>query len=128
MKFKTAFDDEIQAEIEELSKMQVGSDVYKVTVDEVTKLMDRRIELQKLENERIEKIESRNAELELKYAQMEEDKKDRRVKNGLTAAGILLPLGVTIWGTLKSFKFEETGSVSTIMGRGFIQKLLPKFK
>ena len=128
MKFKTAFDDEILAEIEELSKMQVGSDVYKVTVDEVTKLMDRRIELQKLENERVEKIESRNAELELKYAQMEEDKKDRRVKNGLTAAGILLPLGVTIWGTLKSFKFEETGSVSTIMGRGFVQKLLPKFK
>ena len=58
--------------------------------------------------------------------QMEEEKKDRWIKNGLAAAGIIIPTLVTIWGTVKSIKFEETGTITTIMGRGFINKLLPK--
>ena len=57
---------------------------------------------------------------------MEEEKKDRLVKNCISIGGIVLPVAVTIWGTLKSLKFEESGTVTTIMGRGFINKLLPK--
>ena len=61
-----------------------------------------------------------------KLQQMNDDKKDRLVKNVLNAVGIILPLIVTIWGTKVSLKFEETGSMTTIMGRGFVNKLLPK--
>lgn len=125
---KTLLDEEIRSEMEDLAKMALGSDEYKSTVDGLTKLVDRRIELEKVENERKDKIESRDTETDLKLAQMEDDRKDRKVKNGIAIAGIVLPIGVTIWGTLKSFKFEEDGTISTIMGRGFIQKLLPKFK
>ena len=57
---------------------------------------------------------------------MEEDRKDRRFKNGIALGGIVLPLAVTIWGTLKTLKFEEEGTVTTMMGRGFINKLIPK--
>ena len=125
---KNLLDDEIRSEMEDLAKMGLGSDDYKATVDGLTKLVDRRIELEKVENERKEKSESRINETNLKLAQMEDDRKDRKVKNGIAIGGILLPIGVTIWGTLKSLKFEETGSVSTIVGRGFIQKFLPKWK
>ena len=59
---------------------------------------------------------------------MEEEKKDRLIKNILTGAGIIIPLGVTVWGTLKTLKFEEEGTVTTLMGRGFINKLFPKGK
>ena len=58
--------------------------------------------------------------------QAEDERKDRKLKNGISVAGIVIPIVVTIWGTLKTLKFEETGTVTTIMGRGFIQKLLPK--
>ena len=128
MGLKTLLDEEIRDEFEELGKMDLGNDQYRTTVDGLTKLIDRRIELDRVEHEHKEKIESRDIETELRIAQMEDEKKDRKVKNGIAVAGFVLPVAVTVWGTITSLKFEETGSVSSIMGRGFIQKLLPKLK
>lgn len=65
-------------------------------------------------------------ERELKLKQMAEERKDRIVKNCISVGGIVLPIIVTIWGTYKSFEFEKEGSITTIMGRGFISKLIPK--
>lgn len=117
---------EIADEISELNKLEVGSDAYKTAVDGVAKLVDRAIELEKVDMEHAERVESRKNDEELRRQQMNDDKKDRWIRNILTAAGILIPAGLTVWGTRASFKFEETGTVTTIMGRGFINKLLPK--
>lgn len=119
---------EIQNEFEKLKEMEKGSDKYKVTVDGIAKLIDRAIEIDKLEADIQEKSENRENENEFKWRQFQADKKDRLVKNGIAVAGIIIPVAVTVWGTLKSLKFEETGTVTTIMGRGFINKLLPKGK
>ena len=62
----------------------------------------------------------------LKDKQLEEEKKDRLIKNCIAVASIAIPSLITIWGTLKSFEFEKEGTVTTIMGRGFVNKLLPK--
>ena len=78
-------------------------------------MFDKKIEMDKVESEQL-----------IKKQQLEDEKKDRLVKNIMTAAGIALPLLVTIWGTKVSLKFEEEGTFTTIMGRGFINKLLPK--
>lgn len=126
MKIETLLTEEIQDEFEELGKLEVGSDKYKTAVDGLTKLCDRAIELEKFKTEHEFKREQQNAEDDLKIEQIRDEKKDRLIKNGLTAAGIIVPTAVTIWGTLKSIKFEETGTITTIMGRGFIQKLLPR--
>ena len=126
MSIKSLVDDEIRSEIEEISKIEVGSEKHKVSVDALAKLLDKSIELEKLDVEAQEKYESRMAENELKKKQMEDEKRDRFVKNVLTGVSVVGGFGVTIWGTLKSLKFEENGVVTSIMGRGFIQKLLPK--
>lgn len=65
-------------------------------------------------------------EQKLKIQQTKEDQIDRWIKNGITIAGIILPIGLSIWGTYKSFEFEKEGTVTTIMGRGYINKLIPK--
>lgn len=106
---------EIKDEFDALSGMEKGSDEYKTTVDGLSKLMDKAIEMERI-----------GLESDEKEAAREEERKDRLVKNVLTGAGIIIPTLVTIWGTCKSIKFEETGTITTIMGRGFIQKLLPK--
>ena len=113
---------EISDEFAKLSKMEAGTEPYAKTVDGLTKLMDRAIEMKKLDIEE----KSRKKEDQLKNTQMEEDRKDRLIRNILTGAGIVIPSVITVWGTLKSLKFEEEGTVTTIMGRGFINKLLPK--
>lgn len=126
MNIESLLRDEIQGEFEGLKDLEMGSETYKTSVEGLTKLVDRAIEYEKLNAESDAKLDDRENDRELKTRQMDEDKKDRMVRNGISIASILIPTAVTIWGTLKSFKFEETGNVTTIMGRGFIQKLLPK--
>jgi len=112
---KSLLQKEIQEEFEDLKEMSLGSEEYRATVDGLTKLVDREIEIERL------KIETKE-----KSRQFEEEKKDRLIKNILTGVGIVVPSAITIWGTLKSFKFEEEGTITTVIGRGFINKLLPK--
>ena len=123
---ETLLHEEIQDGFDALSKMERGTEIHKTTVDEVAKLFDKAIEIEKIEIEAKDKAKAREIEASLKRAQMEEDRKDRRVKNGIALGGIVLPLAVTIWGTFKTLKFEEEGTVTTMMGRGFINKLIPK--
>lgn len=100
---------------EKLKGMKPGSDEYKATANLLSDLMDKSIEMGKI-----------NMEAVREEQRIEDEKKDRLVKNGISIGGALLTAGVTIWGTLKSLKFEETGTVTTIIGRGFIGNLLKK--
>ena len=115
MNIETLLFKEIEDEFGELKKQEVGSDGYKSGVDGLAKLMDRAIEIEKL-----------NIEIEQKEKDRKEEQKDRFVKNCITGSGIAISAILTVWGTLKSLKFEETGTVTTLIGRGFINKLLPK--
>lgn len=118
--------DEIQDEMTYLKGIQVGTEEYRTAVDGITKLTDRVIELERIEDERAEKEKAREFEAEQKRKQLEKESKDRFISNCITIAGIVVPSVITIWGTLASFEFEKEGTVTTIMGRGFINKLLPK--
>lgn len=123
---ETLLHEEIQEGFDALSTMERGTETHKTTVDEIAKLFDKAIEIEKIEIEAKERAKAREIEESLKRAQMEEDRKDRRVKNGIAIGGIVIPLAVTVWGTVKTLKFEEEGTVTTMMGRGFINKLIPK--
>lgn len=118
--------DEINAEFEDLSKMALGTEEYKVTVDGLTKLMDRAIDMKKFDTEYAERIENQKMDNSMKQKQMDEERKDRLIKNGISIAGIVIPSLITIWGTVKSMEFEKEGTITTIIGRGFINKLIPK--
>ena len=116
--------EEISAEFGHLSNMEPGTEEYKVTVDGLTKLMDRAIEMEKNEIDRQDRIDARDSENEFKTKQMEDEKKDRFVKNLLAGVGTIGGLVVTIWGAKKAWKFEETGTVASPVGRSFINKLI----
>ena len=116
--------EEIESEFKELSKITPGGEDYKVAVDGITKLMDRAIEMEKNEIDRQDRIDARDGENEFKTKQMEDEKKDRFVKNLLTGVGTIGGLVVTIWGAKKAWKFEETGTVASPVGRSFINKLI----
>lgn len=125
--------DEIQTELEKLKELEVGTDEHKAMVDSVTKLTDRVIELEKIdvdeedrEAKREEAKKQAEFEQQTKLKEMDDEGKDRLIRNCIAAAGIVVPVLVTIWGTKKSFEFEKEGTITTIMGRGFINKLLPR--
>ena len=126
MLFERSLREEIHSEIEELRKMELGTDEYKTSVDGVTKLIDRVIEMEKIEIDNENKAEERKMEESLKLKQMKEERTDRWVKNGIAVGTIVVSTAVTIWGTIKSFEFEKEGTITTSIGRGFISKLIPK--
>ena len=125
MKIETLLHEEIQDEFKNLKEMELGTEEYKTTVDGLAKLVDRAIEIDKLNIDAQDKIDRREIEVDLKQQQINDDKQDRKIRNAIAIAGIVIPTIVTDWGTFKSLKFEKEGTVTTIMGRGFIQKLLP---
>lgn len=126
MNIETLLYDAMATDFNVMAEEELGSEKRRAAVDELTKLMDRAIEMQKVDNDCLDKQEIRENDKLVKMQQFEDDNKDRLVKNIIGAAGIVLPLIVTIWGTKVSLEFEKEGTFTTIMGRGFIQKLLPR--
>lgn len=126
-------DKEIESQFEAIKDLELGSDEYKAGTEAIAKLLDRKAELEKIKVDANDKAQTRSMEkwkLTNEYAQKQEqineEKKDRKWRTGIGIAGIAVPALLTIWGTLKSLKFEETGTITTPIGRGFINKLLPK--
>ena len=128
MGLKTEIREEVQNELKELRKMALGSEEYRNTVDGVTKLADRVIEMDKLDQERQAQAENHESEQELKLTQMKEDKKDRLVKNCLTGVSIVGSMLIAIWGTIASINFEKEGTITTTAGRKHLNKILSLFK
>ena len=147
METKDLLRDEINRVIESMKGMDVGSDEHKAVSETVAKLIDRYDELAKTTiqwSAQTEEDARQEAELDLKREQLEHEKKiheddeafkEKQIKEErrkmivnivLTSLGIIIPTGVTIWGTYKTLKFEETGTITTAMGRGFIQRLFSK--
>lgn len=123
---KEMLHEEIESQFGGLEGIEIGSEEYRNAVEGLSKLMDREIEISKLQAEREDKLESRAIETRLKNRQLMDNKTDNMIRNGLTAAGLVVTAGLTVWGTLKTFKFEETGTITSSIGRGFIQRLIPR--
>ena len=115
----------------ELEKIEIDveKDKKRLELDkEKNNLEKEKLELEKgkLEMEKINKTLDRDQDKNIKLEQLKDTKTDQIIRNVISGLGILLPIMVTIWGTNKTLKFEETGTVTTMMGRGFINKMLPK--
>lgn len=120
---------EVNAKMEELEYLEPHSDEYKAAVDSLTKLTDRILEFEKVELDETKTQVNRQIEYEkidVEEEKVENEKRDNKIKNWLTAAGIVVPTGLAVWGTFKSIKFEETGTITTIAGRNFFNKLFKK--
>ena len=126
MSVRSLLTKEIESELATLEDMNLGSDECKVAIDGVTKLIGTLNEMDKLEFEYQDRSENREHEKELKMKEMKDERNDRIVKNLITVGTFAGGVALTVWGTYKTFKFEETGTVTSMIGRGFINKLLPK--
>ena len=126
MRIEDLLKKEICDDLKVLGDLKLGTDEYKAGADITTKLIDREIELRKLEIEHQEKVESRKAEDELKLKQIKENRVDRIIGYVINVAGIVVPVIVTIWGTGVTLRFEQEGTVTTTAGRNFFNRWFPK--
>ena len=124
MSINRTLSDEILNEIENLSREEIGSDKYKANVDAIAKLLDRKIELEKLEFEKIDKEKSREADINIKLSQIEDNKKERYWKYGVAIGTFVGGAVVSSLAFIASTNFEREGTFTTEGGRNAIRELL----
>lgn len=127
MSIKQDLIDEFKSELEELRKMEVGTDEYKVAVDGVTTLADRIIEIEQHEHDNSAKAIDRQVDAELREQQLVDEKHDKIVKNCLTGVSVVGGLGLAFVTAVMTMNFEREGTFTTEAGKGAIRQLL-KFK
>lgn len=126
MSLKTLLDDAITNGFNKLDGMEVGSEEYKTTVDQLTKMTDRVIEIEKFESEEDNQKSNREVDKDLRLKQMKQEQLDRYIKHGLTAVSVIGGIVLTVWGAKASWRFEETGTITSTAGRKFINNLFFK--
>lgn len=151
MSMEIKLEEEIERDLDAIYDMEVGSEEHAAAVTQVTKLMDKIIDMRKLEIDEHDKSEKRKAEERAfeaaerareaeakareavfeadernKLEDREAEKQHRLIGYIITGVGIAIPAAVTIWGTKKSFKFEEVGTITSQAGREFFKRLFSR--
>ena len=110
--------DAIDNELEELADYETypeGSDIRKAKLDEVSKLIDRLTEYEKVQMEASDRSDS-----------IDHERKTQKIKNrqqwlNIIATGIAIPVVGMIW----TFRFDKTGTITSTLGRKILNGLLP---
>lgn len=144
-------DKEIVSQIKALGSLQSGSQEQTAAVKNLTALYEARINEEKVQLDAEDKREkremdreqhradealkksqaadeaaARQRDLQLKEAQMEDQKVDRLMRAGIAMVEIGLPLVCYGHWFRKGLKFEETGSITSSMMRNLINKFKTK--
>ena len=126
MPFETKLGEELDREFDSLRASEIGSDEHKATMDSMTKLMDRAIELKKIDVDAKNQAKAQETEKALRLAQMKDERNDKIVRNVIMGIGSVGGL-VTIWLlSAAAFTYEEKGTISSLIGKKVLGMLVPK--
>lgn len=112
--YKELLDRQITTELKELGNVTDQKE-FDERVRYISTMIDKSIDLEEMEDKK--KSEKKKTIIDIL---------DKTVGYTINVAGIVLPLLVTIWGTKVTLEFEQEANVTTIMGKGFFNRLLPK--
>lgn len=74
------------------------------------------------------KVDSTEIEADIKRAEIKAENKRELGKTIVTIGTFIVTTGVTIWSIIKTFKFDETGTITSTLGRGTLNGQIPKIK
>lgn len=67
-------------------------------------------------------------ENETKKFEIETENKREKIRNRITIGTFAITSVISIWAVLKTFKFDEEGTVTSTLGRGILSGIMPKFR
>lgn len=125
MSIKMQLTEEFNDEISEVSKIEIGSKEHSAAVDSLTKLADRIIEIDKIDNEQEFKDRTQTDEAYHKDEQLKVSKIDTVLKHAGNFGKAVLMVGAGLWVYSSSMKYEEKGIIPTTDGgRSSIKQFL----
>ena len=114
---KKQLSSEFTTQLEKLGQMDCTSEEYKLATDGLTKVADRIIEIEKIENEQA-----------LKAQQVKDEKRDKLVRSVIEGTKVVTGFGLAAWAFVASMNFEKEGTFTTQGGRSAINQLLKFIK
>ena len=124
MKVRDLLDKEIEEIFNTMGDLAINSEEYKDACDRVSKLIDKRNEMVKIEYDHLDRKLSLQEDVDLKTMQLDSEKKDRRNRFWLEVGKTALGVGVPFYMGLICLAFERTDNVTTYPGRQTIMELL----
>lgn len=116
--------EEFESEMEELKKMEVGSDQYRITVEGITKIVDRINEIDNKANELALKDSIQTNEYILKEQQIKTEKRSRDITVWTTVGIASMQIIAAGLAFIASVNFEREGTFTTEGGRSALRQLL----
>lgn len=120
--------EEIKNEIENLSSLEQGGEEHTKAVENLAKLYKLRIEETKNAKDAELKEQQIEDDAEIRGSELVEEVKNRYLRLGIDAAGIILPLLFYGSWMKKGFRFEETGTFTSTTFRGLFNRFRPTRK
>lgn len=100
---------------EKLTVIDSGDDRYKTLLDERDKLRNELIRLEQVK-----------METDMKKSEIEAEDKREKTRNMITIGTFTISTGIGLWTVLKTFKFDETSTVTSTLGRNSITNVVSK--
>lgn len=113
---KNQLSGEFTARLEQLGEANLMTEEYKYATDGITKIADRIIEIEKIEQEQA-----------LKEKQAKVDKRDKIIRNVIDGTKVIGGMVLAAATVVISINFEREGTFTTQAGRSALNSLL-KFK
>lgn len=66
-------------------------------------------------------------EVEMKREEIEAENKREKIRNGITIGTFVVSSAIGIWAVVKTFRFDQDGTVTSTLGRGILSGIIPKF-
>lgn len=105
--------EEIESVEEAISQMNVDTEEYGKAVTHLEKLWKMALDVEKLNNESHEKSEVRLSNEMIEREKLEESKKDRKWRVGVSLAGVLLSGVLYAANALIGYSIEENGCIAS---------------
>ena len=102
-------------------------DAYKLQVNRVSELEKLLVDLEKAELDVDKVAAGQDIDERIKYRQIEEDKKDRLIRNGIEVAKIGVPVVAAFVMGIISMKWEKEDTLTSSAGKSALRDIL-KFK
>lgn len=100
-----------------ISSLTVGSDGYNTALEAKDKIRKELIELKKIEEEKC-----------IKISQIKSEDRREKIRNGITIGTFVISTGVSIYAIARTFKFDQVATVTSTLGRGILNSVIPKIK
>ena len=100
---------------QKLDSLELQHEDYKMLLEEENEIRNELI-----------KLELANMETELKRGQIEAENKRETIRNRITIGTFGVSTMISVIAIFKTFKHDETGSVTSTLGRNILNGVVPK--